>query len=284
MSETMQSTAVSRLRALAERLERLDLFRQSQLRAYDKQFETNTTANMFRGVFDSFAAAAASAPKSRPIGYDNPASASLYRRWMAVDPHDYPAMFWLMRSLDEGMRSIFDWGGSIGMKYHAFAKHIPYPDSLVWTVCDVSAAVEQGRDLARQRQCEHRLHFTTEPTEMSTADVLYASGVLQYLPMTLAEMLGQLATKPRRLVINTTAIHPDRSYFTLNSIGTAFCPYRVQAIDPFCREVEATGYRLKDQWANIGKALELPMDPGFSLSRYMGFCFERDPVAIQHQV
>ena len=230
---------------------------------------------MFRGVFDTFAAAAASAPKSRPLGYDNTASAALYRKWMAVDPHDYPAMFWLQRSLDEGMHSIFDWGGSIGMKYYAFGKHMRYPESLTWTVCDVSASVEEGRKLAQQRQCDNQLRFTTEPKDMSAADVLYASGVLQYLPITLGEMLCQLPSKPHRLVINTTAIHPERSYFTLNSIGTAFCPYRVQAIDLFCREVEAMGYALKDQWANVGKVLELPMNPEFSLSRYMGFCFER---------
>ena len=276
MNGAMQASTFPGLHELANWLDRLPGFRDLRRRTYERKFEENTTQNMFRGVFETFAAAAASAPAARPLGYDNTESASLYRRWMAVDAHDYPAMFWLLRSFDEGLTSVFDWGGSIGMKYYAFSKHMPYPGALRWTVCDVPAAVEQGRDLARQRQSDHQLGFTTEPSDMSKADVLYASGVLQYLPVTLGEILCQLEKKPRRLVINTTAIHPQRAYFTLNSIGTAYCPYRVQAIDVFCREVEAAGYKLRDQWANIGKVLELPLDSEYSLSRYMGFCFDRD--------
>jgi hypothetical protein len=56
----------------------------------DSRFESNTAANMFRGVFDTWEAAAASAPHNRPLGYDNPDSAALYLRHLSVDDWDYP--------------------------------------------------------------------------------------------------------------------------------------------------------------------------------------------------
>src|SRR5438477_12426004 len=73
-----------------------------------RRFEQNAQDNLFLGVFDSFEAAAASAPPTRPLGYDNPDSASLYLRRLRIDEHDYPALFWLSLSLSEGMRSVAD--------------------------------------------------------------------------------------------------------------------------------------------------------------------------------
>lgn len=243
-------------------------------RAVRAAFEANADRNMFDGVFDSAEAAQASAPASKPSGYDNEASAGLYKRMLYVDAHDYPAMFWLQRAFDEGARSVFDLGGSIGTKFYAFGRHMAMPAGVRWTVCDVPAVVVEGRRYAAERQVGDRLGFTDQPADMDGVDVLYASGSLQYLPQTLDALLAPLARRPSRLVINTTAIHLSRAYWTLNSIGTAYCPYRVQAIDPFCSAIEALGYRRRDQWLNLGKTLELPLHPELSLANYTGFCFD----------
>ena len=105
-------------------------------------------------------------------------------------------------------------------------------------------------------------------------DIIYASGVLQYLPQTLAEIVAGLKRRPRRIIVNTAAIHPSKSFFTLNSIGTAFCAYRVQSRDEFVAAVIAQGYTLRHEWRNIGKPLRLPFEPGHSLEDYAGFCFD----------
>ena len=103
---------------------------------------------------------------------------------------------------------------------------------------------------------------------------MLVSGTLQYLPQTLGQMLAACRRKPRRIVVNTTPIHETRSYFTLNSIGTAFCAYRVQSRAEFVDGVTAQGYALRHEWRNIGKPLRLPFEPGHGLSDYAGFCFD----------
>lgn len=248
--------------------------RRLRQRRWDRQFEANTNENLFRGVFDSFEAALASAPPSRPTGYDNPESASLYLRRLRIDQHDYPAMFWLARSLGEGLTRIVDLGGSVGIKYFAFGKFIDFPPDLLWRVIDVPAAVETGRAFALGRGASAALEFSASTSDADGVDVLFASGALQYLPHTLADLLAGLRNKPRRIVVNTTPIHPERSFFTLNSIGTAYCAYRVQARDAFVDGVKAQGYKLRDEWQNTGKEMHLPFEPGCSLLHYTGFCFD----------
>ncbi|MCW7542120.1 methyltransferase, TIGR04325 family [Aquabacterium sp. A7-Y] len=256
-----------------DRLARAPGLRSAGERAYLKRFVNNVDANLFHGVFDSFAAAAASAPSNRPVGYDNEGSANL-AYLSRIYPTDYAALFWLSNSLAEGLRSVFDLGGHVGIKYYAFRRAIDYPCNFKWTVCDVPAVVARGRELASQRDPEHGLHFTDDYRQASGCDVLYASGSLQYLPLTLADLLATLPRRPRRLVVNLTPIHPSRSFYTLNSIGTAFCAYRVQSHDEFVDAVVARGYERRDEWENVGKALRLPFEDGYDVDSYSGFCFD----------
>ena len=215
--------------------------RKVQEARYARHFAENTAENLFHGVFDSFAAAEASAPRARPVGYDNPGSADLAYATVASE-WDYPAIFWLATALAEGHGTVFDLGGHVGVKYYAFRRFLGQRPELRWTVCDVPAVVARGTDLARFRDPDHRLAFTTRCTDASDHDVLFASGSLQYLPQTLGEMLRSLRRLPRWIVINTTPIHEAKSVFTLNRIGTAICPYRVQARAPFIEAVRALGY------------------------------------------
>jgi putative methyltransferase (TIGR04325 family) len=254
--------------------DRLPVIKGLRKAASDKAFEANTERNMFRGVFDTFAAAQASAPATRPVGYDNPDSAGLYLKRLRIDEHDYPAMFWIARSFAEGMRRVVDIGGAVGIKYYAFGKFIDLPDGIMWRVIDVPAVAQRGREFAQTRPSPG-LEFSDNILDSDGVDVLFASGALQYLPETLPELLARLTRKPRRILINTTPIHANRSFFTLNSIGTAFCPYRVQGHDTFVDGVKSHGYRMRDEWRNIGKALQIPFDPEHSLQDYTGFCFDR---------
>lgn len=242
--------------------------------AADRRFAGNVRANLFRGVFDSAEAALASAPPTRPLSYDNDGSAALYLERLKIDDYDHPAMFWLQNGFHAGLDSVVDLGGSIGIKYFAFAPHIQYPAGLRWQVIDMPAVAQRGREFATARGAPAALGFSSELRDIEGVDMLFVSGTLQYLPQTLAEILSGLARKPRRIVVNTTAIHETRDYFTLNSIGTAFCAYRVQSRGRFVTAVLEQGYTLRDQWRNIGKPLRLPFSPGFGLEDYAGFCFD----------
>lgn len=249
------------------------LIRQTRQRAYERRFATAGNVNYYRGVYDSFEAAAAAAPATKPLGYDNPAAAALYDDDTVPFLKDYPAALWLQRSFQEGMRSVFDLGGHAGVKYYALDGRVDYPADMQWLVCDVPAVAERGRALAATRDSSRRLAFTSDFAAGDGLDIFYASGSLQYLPVTLAQILAGYTAKPRRLVINTTAIHPTRSFFTLNSIGAAFCPYRVAREDEFIESVASLGYRLRDKW-HTPKDFVIPFEKGYDLDHFTGFCFD----------
>lgn len=245
-----------------------------QKKRYLRFFDQAADQQLYRGIYDSFEAAQASAPATKPVSYDNAASAELYLQHLRHDAFDYPALFWLERSLASGMRSVFDLGGSIGIKYFAFSRLIPFPPELRWTVEDMPAVAQRGRAFAVERGVQQQLSFTSDLADCDGTDLLYASGSLQYLPQSLGDILATLRRKPRRILVNTTPIHPTLSFFTLNNIGTAFCPYRVQSHAQFVREVTQHGYSLRDHWQNVGKAMRIPFEPANDVEAYSGYCFD----------
>ena len=237
-------------------------------------FLANRDRNLFYGVHETWEAAEAAARGYGRAGYDNDDSAQIYDDRLRIDAHDYPSLYWLTRSMHEGLRSVFDIGGAIGIKFIAFRDALkPFPD-LAWRVCDVPAMAAHGAQLARQRGDEARLTFTSGFEEGDGFDLLFASGVLQYLPRTLAEIVAGYTRRPRRILVNTAAIHPEFDFFTVNSIGTAFCPYRVQTQASLVRGLSKLGYRLREGWANPDKPMVIPFRAEHSLRNYSGYCFD----------
>jgi putative methyltransferase (TIGR04325 family) len=241
-----------------------------------RRFESNRDQNLFCGVFDSADAAMRSAPATRPIGYDNEASTTLYDfHLVRVFAYDYPALHWFRRSFDEGLNRVLDIGGHVGIKYYAFRRYLQYPADLHWQVCDVPSVAARGREIAATRDAAKRLTFVSKPSEARACDLLLLSGSLQYLPVGIGDLLGTLAAPPRRIVVNITPIHPKLTFFTLNSIGTAFCPYRVFSDAEALAQFAAHGYRAVDRWDCPGKPMQIPGYPDHSLEQYTGFCLDR---------
>lgn len=251
---------------------------EDQKRAYDsarQAFIANRDDNLFFGVHETWEAASAEAAAFGAVGYDNTASAAIYDHRTRVDTYDYPALCWLMRSMHDGLRRVSDIGGSIGIKFLAFRDALaPWPD-LRWKVYDVPAAVAHGRELSATRGDSDRLSFADTFDGLQDCDVLYASGVLQYLPQTLGAAIAGWGKRPKRIIINTTPIHPEAAYFTVNSIGTAFCPYRIQTQAALVRELTKLNYKVRESWINPDKRMTIPLQPEFSLNHYSGFCLDR---------
>ena len=242
--------------------------------AYARAFASHENVNLYRGVFDTFEQAALSAPNTKPPGYDNEASARMYDDVMEPTLRDYPAMFWLQRAFLDGHERVFDLGGHVGIKYYAFSGRMQMPTQLRWRVCDVPAVVARGNALAIEKGTAETLRFTADWRDLSAADVLFASGSIQYLPVSLGDMLRALPTRPARLVINSAALHPTRSFFTLNSIGVSFCPYRVQSEPSFMDDMNALGYRCVDRW-ETPRDFAIPFEPGYEMDRFVGLAFTR---------
>jgi putative methyltransferase (TIGR04325 family) len=244
---------------------------------YHRRFATAERVNLFHGVYPDAAAAAAAIPPTKPAGYDNDAPAAMYdERTRQVYASDYPVLFWLSTLLTEQQCRVFDVGGHIGVGYYAYESYLRYPSVLQWCVSDVPAVAERGRELAKTKDLAGRLTFTSDLNAADGFDILFASGSIQYLPVTLGQLLAGLANKPLHVLVNLLPLHASETYFTVQNIGTAFCPYRIESREAFVAGVTAAGYRLCDSWENLDKRCSIPfVEAHYSLDRYYGFYFER---------
>lgn len=248
--------------------------RQWRHQRFNQRFERGQAIGTCRGVFDSYEQAAAAAPPSRPLGYDHDDAAAMYRdRIGQVYPSDYPMMFWLQKALAQGGRRVFDLGGHIGLSYYGYERLMDLPHDLSWRVCDLPAVIENGHHEARRRDAARRLSFTADFAEAASADVLFTAGCVQYLQDTLDQRLQVLARRPEWLLVNLVPLHRQQAYWTVQSIGTAYCPYRIQHDGDFFRGIEALGYQRLDRWENLEKSCWVAFDDGHSLDRYHGAAF-----------
>jgi putative methyltransferase (TIGR04325 family) len=250
---------------------------QSRQRAYERQFRTARAAHLFLGRFESFDEALRAAPPTAPMGYDNQASTDHYLGRDQAQDTDYPALFWLAQGITQhGLRRVVDLGGNVGNQFLALRAMMSLPQDLQWLVIDVPQVVQRGQQLwqAQAQRGAAELAFSTQDSDIEGADLLFVSGALQYLPETLAQKLMRLSIKPPRIVVNTTPIHPTTSFFTLNSIGSAYCPYRVQSRAEFVGGLAGLGYSVRDSWLNRGKGMHIPFVNGCDVEDYSGFCFE----------
>jgi len=261
---------------------RLPLFRQFQEARYTRRFFAHhaLTHHLYRGVFESFEDAQASIPSSNVSGYDNTESADLYReRTRRIFINDYPMIYWLGRWFAEGAHRVFDVGGHIGIAYYAYQKYLAYPQGLSWTVMDVPAVNASGARWAAEHDARRQLHFADEIGAASGSDLLFAAGSLQYLSYSLGDALAAMPKRPRFLLLNSVPIHMRESYFTVQNIGVACCPYRITAERDFLGVLSALGYELQDRWENPLRSCIIPFHPERSLDRYFGFAF-RSKVAL----
>jgi len=234
--------------------------------------------NDYYGVYRTFdeaqAAARALSSQSLPATYDIEAAGRLYRSHLKrIRVSDYPLVYWLSRLIGGGCRSVFDLGGHIGVSYYGFRHYIDYPQDLDWCVHDVPAVMAAGRKWAAEHDNARQLRFSDARESADGCDVLVSTGALQYLDYTLPELLQRLARKPRHVLVNLTPMHPSRSFFTLQNLSIAICPYRVTAAPEFIHEMEALGYRLADHWQSLERTLRVPYAPQYAVDSYHGFSF-----------
>jgi putative methyltransferase (TIGR04325 family) len=238
---------------------------------FNKAFVTGKAIGCCRGVFDTRDQAEAEAPRTGPLGYDHVEAAEMYRdRLERVYPSDYAMMLWLQKAFNEGARKVLDLGGHIGIAYYAYQRLIPFPPDVSWRVHDVPAVMESGRREALIRDPDHRLSFADRFESDEETDILFTSGCLQYLDNTLAQRLTVLKQRPRWVLVNLLPLHARFDYWTVQSIGTAFCPYHIQRTQPFFADLEALGYQLEDSWENLEKKCWVAFDPEHTLDRYHG--------------
>ena len=237
---------------------------------FEKKFSSHQNVNYFRGVFKDFEEARASAPSTKPIGYDNPVSSQMYKeRAKKLHSTDYPVLFWMEKIKSEISR-VFDFGGHFGIHYYAYEKLLNFDNIEKWTVCDVEHVCSEGRKIAKKEDDLKKLSFVTDMKLCKDYDLFLANGSIQYLEWELHEKLLELEKLPSYIIINITPLHPTTATITLNNIGTAFCPYYLRKESEFLQGMQSLGYELLDLWENDSKNCFIAFEPERSVSYYRG--------------
>jgi putative methyltransferase (TIGR04325 family) len=231
----------------------------------------------FFGVYDSFYEAAQAAPAKKAIGYDHEAPADMYKeRLDSIVASDYPVMFWLRELVDRGARSLFDFGGHVGLAYHAYGKYFPFPEGFTWTVYDVPAVVATGQKIAEQRNKDAQLKFTNDTQTAAGCEILLAAGSLQYVESpSFDTYLKSLEQLPQHILLSKLPLGP-KDTITLQNIGTAYCPYRVFADRRFVESLEDLGYEVVDRWKNAENC-QILLRPERSVEHYSGMYLTLSP-------
>lgn len=248
------------------------LVKKLRIKKYDQKFLKNKDLNLFRGVYSSFKEAEEAIPSSDKSGYDNEDSAKMYKHLChEIFPSDYPKMFWLKKLLKEGSK-LYDLGGHIGIKFYSYQNYIDYPIDFKWTVYDVEAVRNEGRAFALSKEAKN-IDFSDELDQFDGYDVLFVSGSLQYIDFDLAENIKSKKNPPKYILLSIPLTN-EKTFYTVNNIGTAFCVYVLRNDQEFIKSFEDLGYVVKDRWNIPAKICEIPFYPNHSLEQYKGILLE----------
>lgn len=233
----------------------------------------------FRGVYNTFADAVQALPPHSRIGHDQPGihNQQSIEITAAIKPgelklYDYPILTWLASAFADSS-NVFDFGGYLGQAYYVYQKYVPYPQNLRWVVCDLPEVVKAGKDLASQANCSD-LSFTVDFADAERTDILLTGGTVQYVEASLAELIEQLSSKPRHLLINQVPLYEGRSFVTLQNLVYAIAPYKIQNRGEFITSLTALGYELIDSW-QYDRTCYIPFHPDRRVTAYYGFYFRR---------
>ncbi|CAM2176412.1 Methyltransferase, TIGR04325 family [Paraburkholderia sacchari] len=242
--------------------------------------EPYRSGNLYFGVYDTYQEALDEAQRissaKLPPTYDVEEVTTRYLdQLQSLRTCDYPALFWINQILSAGGRRIFDIGGHLGLAYYGYQHYISFPSDLVWCVHDLPHVVAAGRRLASERDKLGALTFCETPHGADGFDVLISTGALQYLGYRLPALISELSHPPRHVLFNLIPLHPQKTFFTLQNLGVAVCPYRVESIGRLVADMQALGYRVRDHWDLNERRMRIPFKTEYEVDSYYGYYFER---------
>ena len=262
-------------------IELIPIIRQVYRYAALHRFKTRGYS-LFWGVYKTFEEAILAAPKTKKVGYNCPELALEYQQMLVqnnwensgrtVAAHDYPLLFWLNSIFDRGEgKTIFDFGGNVGIHFYSYSKYLNYPPDLKWTICEVPEIATIGRQIANQRDVNN-LDFTCEFKDVENNNVLIGSGSIQYVD-DLSSILP-IQGKPKHLLINRLPLYDGDRFVTLQNGGKVFYPQYVFNKTEFISGLENIGYKLVDIWKNQGDSCIIPLYLDRSVNNYYGLYFQ----------
>lgn len=222
----------------------------------------------FRGVFGSYHEAIASVRFGLHAGYNNDDVVDIcFEEMCKILPGDARVLTWLDCVLSQ-VKCILDAGGHMGTKYRAFRDPLYLDNKVAWIVWDTPAAVRAGRRRARADGLS-ALSFVDTVAEAPPVDLMLCSGLLQYLDIPFPDLIRQLVTKPRHLILNKVATRDGPTVVLLERIGNAEVPYQIRDREEFIHTLIALGYDIVDEWVlpELSHVIEDNPQLGASVSR-----------------
>ncbi|WFU79133.1 TIGR04325 family methyltransferase [Bradyrhizobium sp. CIAT3101] len=221
-----------------------------------------------RGAYASFGEAVAAVRPGALVGYDNDEVVMHSFEYMSeLKLEDYPVMFWLDRLLPS-VDVILDAGGHLGTKHRAFGRHLEVDRAINWTIYDLSAIVRVGRRFLEEGKLLG-VSFIDDLSDAPDADVLLASGLLQYLDAPFDVFLKKLPALPRHLLINKIQTREGPTVVTLENFGCAEIPYQIRNRTEFVATLGELGYDIIDEWLipSLSRTIQTHPHLGRSVSR-----------------
>ena len=222
------------------------------------------------GAYPDVATALANVPRGALAGYDHKEVVDVNLEKMSeVVEWDYPVIFWLGRILAAhgGPLGLLDAGGHVGTKFIAFRRLLDL-SQVDWAVHDLAPMVRAGRNMASELGLGPNLSFVDAVSDAGPRDLLLCSGLLQYLDRPLSQLVAEMPSPPRHIVLNKVAVRDGPTVVTLEKAGPSYLPYQIRNRRGFESELDALGYTVLDSWeiAALSHKIDSHPELGFSTS------------------
>jgi putative methyltransferase (TIGR04325 family) len=201
----------------------------------------------YRGRFRTSEDARNSLAASQRTTYDNEALASIgIESYSTIHLFDWPILVFCQKLMRQNhLRVVTDFGGHVGVKFYAFREMLELPEDFRWQVVDVPSVIREGR---RRSLPETRsLSFYEHVEETVACDALLCSGVLQYVDLSLEEIIARLPSKPHMIFVNKVPVSSQRGFFTVERFVKSL-PCHIFGPDELSKARQHLGYRLVANW------------------------------------
>jgi putative methyltransferase (TIGR04325 family) len=236
-----------------------------------RYFDDPRKAPRYRGIYPTYRAAEEALPKGKLQGFNvETVPEYFFKNEFALNPGDYPVLFWLSQILKPGSR-VFDLGGGLGQCYYAYQDFLQFPSEIRWTVCDVESFLSRGPELAREREAPN-LFFTTEPQQADGVQIFLSNGALHYIEPDLSEILSRLEALPQHILINRVPMYSGEPYYTQQNTPHSYSVNKVMNESQFVQGIEGLGYEQVDRW-KLPRTLHVPFHPERFVANFRGFYF-----------
>jgi putative methyltransferase (TIGR04325 family) len=229
----------------------------------------------YRGVYSSRTAAESAIPKGKLEGFNLESVPTYFlEKQFLFNPSDYPVLFWLSQALERESSNkpvVFDLGGGVGQAYYIYQRFLRYPEGLQWIVCDVESFVARGAEFAVEQGVKN-LSFTTDRQAANAASIYMTCGTLHYVEPDLPEIVAQLSTRPRHVLVSRVPMYHGEPYYTVQASEHSYLTNKVTNISRFVQAMEALGYETVDRW-ELPRRLSIPFHPDRLVAHYRGFYF-----------